>query len=133
MILSSAPPPTMFLSLYILPRLPRTCQPHQPYRHLDLFPSITVPITPSFNEADVSDKPGNMKFNPLLSGDQILILNEKYRQRILSLQAVDEMIAELIKTLEQTRQLENTYIIFTSDNGFHLGQHRLFEGKSHSL
>ena len=41
------------------------------------------------------------------------------------------MIAELIKTLEQTGQLENTYIIFTSDNGFHLGQHRLFEGKSH--
>ena len=109
--------------------------PHVPatpaVRHLDLFPSVTVPITPSFNEADVSDKPGDMKFNPLLSDGQISTLNERYRQRILSLQAVDEMMAELIKTLEQTGQLENTYIVFSSDNGFHLGQHRLFEGKSH--
>jgi hypothetical protein len=44
--------------------------------------------------------------------------------------AVDEMIAELIKTLEQNGQLENTYIVFTSDNGFHMGQHRLYEGKN---
>ncbi len=116
--------------IYIAPFAPHA--PATPaYRHIDLFPSVTVPITPSFNEADVSDKPGNMSFNPLLSSGQILILNQRYRQRILSLQAVDEMMAELIKTLEQTGQLDNTYIIFTSDNGFHLGQHRLFEGKSH--
>jgi N-acetylglucosamine-6-sulfatase len=107
--------------------------PHAPatpaYRHLDLFPSVTVPITPSFNEADVSDKPDNMSRNPLLTGKDIIKVNEIYRQRILSMQAVDEMLAELIKTLGQNDQLENTYIVFTSDNGFHLGQHRLFQGK----
>jgi arylsulfatase A-like enzyme len=107
--------------------------PHVPatpaVRHMDLFPTATIPITPSFNEADVSDKPGDMQFNPLLTEENIATMNQKYRQRILSMQAVDEMIAELIKTLEQSGQLENTYIVFSSDNGFHLGQHRLYQGK----
>ncbi len=107
--------------------------PHVPAtpanRHFYLFPSVTIPITPSFNEADISDKPGDMQFNELLTDDNISTLNEKYRQRVLSMQAVDEMIAGLIKTLEQSGQLENTYIVFSSDNGFHLGQHRLYQGK----
>jgi len=114
--------------IYIAPFAPHT--PATPaFRHLDLFPLLSVPITPSFNEADVSDKPGDLRTNPLLTDYQILQINDRYRQRILSLQAVDEMLAELIKTLEQTGQLENTYIVFTSDNGYHFGQHRLFEGK----
>ena len=45
------------------------------------------------------------------------------------MQTVDEMLARLINTLQQTGQLDNTYIIFTSDNGYHLGQHRLMGGK----
>jgi arylsulfatase A-like enzyme len=45
------------------------------------------------------------------------------------MQAVDEMIASLVTVLEETGQLDNTYIIFTSDNGYHLGQHRLRSGK----
>lgn len=114
--------------LYLAPYAPHA--PATPaFRHLNLFPSITIPDTPSFNEADVSDKPVNMSRNPLLTDIEISKINENYRQRIRSLQAVDEMIPELIKTLEQNGQLENTYIVFTSDNGFHLGQHRLVEGK----
>ncbi|MBI5945058.1 MAG: sulfatase [Chloroflexi bacterium] len=107
--------------------------PHAPataaIRHRELYPSVTAPVSPSFNEADVSDKPVNMSLNPLLEEKIISNINQNYRQRILSLQAVDEMIAELINTLEQTDQMENTYIVFTSDNGYHLGQHRLVEGK----
>ena len=107
--------------------------PHAPataaIRHRELYPSVTAPVSPSFNEADVSDKPLNMSHNPLLEEKKISNINQNYRQRILSLQAVDEMIAELILTLEQTGQMENTYIVFTSDNGYHMGQHRLVEGK----
>jgi N-acetylglucosamine-6-sulfatase len=114
--------------IYLAPTAPHV--PATPAaRHLNLFPDATIPITPSFNEADVSDKPGNMKFNPLLDDGNISTLNDKYRDRIRSMQAVDEMIAALIKTLKQSGQLENTYIIFSSDNGFHLGQHRMFQGK----
>ena len=115
--------------LYLAPFAPHT--PSTPAaRHLELFPTITIPITPSFNEADVSDKPPGMSLNPLLTDEIILQLNVNYRDRVRSMQAVDEMIAELIKTLEQHGQLENTYIVFTSDNGFHMGQHRLYEGKN---
>jgi N-acetylglucosamine-6-sulfatase len=42
---------------------------------------------------------------------------------------VDDMIGRLVRTLEESGELDNTYIVFTSDNGFHLGQHRLTAGK----
>lgn len=45
------------------------------------------------------------------------------------MQAVDDTIAALVETLQATGQLTNTYLIFTSDNGFHMGQHRLAPGK----
>jgi N-acetylglucosamine-6-sulfatase len=54
---------------------------------------------------------------------------EIYRDRLRSMQSVDEMIATMFAALEATGQLNNTYVIFTSDNGYHLGQHRLFAGK----
>lgn len=108
--------------------------PHQPAtpatRHADLFPELGVPRTPSFNEGDVTDKPGALQFNPPLSEDQIDALDDLYRGRVQTLQAVDEAIANIIETLEETGELENTYIIFTSDNGFHMGHHRLYAGKA---
>jgi len=107
--------------------------PHEPavpaFRHADLFQTLQVPRTPSFNEADVSDKPGNIAADPLLSEIDIANLDNLYRQRVRSMQAVDEMVARLMTTLQETGQLANTYIIFTSDNGYHLGQHRLLAGK----
>ncbi len=115
--------------LYLAPVAPHV--PSTPAaRHLDMFPDVRVPITPSFNEEDVSDKPGATRFNPPLTDANVLTLSQKYRERILAMQAVDEMIAALINTLDENSLLENTYIIFSSDNGFHLGQHRLFQGKS---
>lgn len=107
--------------------------PHEPAiparRDQDLFPNLQVPRTPSFNEADVSDKPANIAADPLLTEAQIANLDNLYRERVRSMQAVDEMIATLVETLKQTGQLDNTYIIFTSDNGYHMGQHRLLGGK----
>lgn len=52
-----------------------------------------------------------------------------YRNRLRSLQAVDDLIGNLMSTLKTKGKLDNTYIFFTSDNGFHMGQHRLSEGK----
>ena len=43
--------------------------------------------------------------------------------------AVDEMVATLIQELEDAGELDNTYIVFTSDNGFHGGEHRIKGGK----
>lgn len=107
--------------------------PHAPAnpapRHANLFPRIQAPRTPSFNEADMSDKPAWMQALPPLTEAQIVALDTLYRHKMQSLQAVDEAVAHVMQTLAQTGQLDNTYIIYTSDNGFHLGQHRLLLGK----
>jgi arylsulfatase A-like enzyme len=56
-------------------------------------------------------------------------MEELYRKRLQSMLSVDDMIKDLIKALHDSGELDNTYIVFTSDNGFHLGQHRLGAGK----
>src|SRR5262249_17028614 len=52
-----------------------------------------------------------------------------YRRRLQSLQAVDRGVAKLVDTLQRTGELDNTYVVFSSDNGFHLGDHRMPAGK----
>ncbi len=107
--------------------------PHAPYtpapRHANLFPDVTAPRTANFNEADVSDKPGYIANRPLLTDQQISAIDVDYRKRLQSLQAVDEGIEKIVNTLQATGQLDNTYIFFTSDNGYHLGNHRMMVGK----
>ena len=115
--------------LYIAPFVP-----HEPAvaarRHEDLLQSIQAPRTPSFNEAEINDKSPLLQSNPLLTAEDEAKIDEYYRRRVLSMLAVDEMIADLFVTLEASGELENTYVIFTSDQGFTLGQHRLLRGKS---
>lgn len=53
-----------------------------------------------------------------------------YRSRLRALQGVDELVDNLVKRLEKSDKWDNTYIIYTSDNGFHIGQHRLPPGKT---
>lgn len=107
--------------------------PHGPAipasRHAGLFTNLPGLRPPSFNEADMSDKPSFMT-EPLLGDGDIDYIDNLYRKRLETLQAVDEMVESIVLTLENSGQLENTYIIFTSDNGFHLGEHRQKEGKN---
>ncbi|HET9209127.1 MAG TPA: sulfatase, partial [Thermoanaerobaculia bacterium] len=110
-----------------------TYAPHKPAnpaaRHADLFPGLKAPRTPSFNEANVADKPRKIRNMPRLSKSDVEAIDSLYRRRAQSLQAVDEAVAAVVRTLEAAGQLDNTYIFFTSDNGFHMGQHRLKPGK----
>jgi arylsulfatase A-like enzyme len=52
-----------------------------------------------------------------------------YRSRLRALQAVDELVDGIVSRLEEHGILDTTYIIYTSDNGYHIGQHRLPPGK----
>jgi len=110
-----------------------TLAPHKPAvpyaRHTDLFPGEKTPQPRSFNEADVSDKPGYVSKLKPLTRDEIISFNELYRNRLRSMVAVDEMVGSLVATLRETGELSSTYVVFTSDNGVHAGQHRLREGK----
>lgn len=109
---------------------------HGPYtpapRHQDLFPRSPenrAPRVDNFNEADVSTKPKFMRQLEPLNKDQIDEIDRDYRKRLRSLQSVDEAVGELVNTLKANGQLDNTYIIFTSDNGYKQGIHRASTGK----
>jgi N-acetylglucosamine-6-sulfatase len=110
-----------------------TKAPHQPAtpapRDENAYANDTLPHPPSFDEKDISDKPDWLGDNPPLSLEQKVYMKELHRKRLQSMLAVDDMVGALIKALHDSGELDNTYIIFTSDNGFHLGQHRLGAGK----
>ena len=111
-----------------------TSAPHSPAipaaRHADMFPEITgAPQSPSYNEADVSDKPLWVRNIKSMSSAVITANDSLYKKRLQSLQAVDEMVANIVTTLTNLGALDNTYIIFTSDHGLLLGEHRLSDTK----
>ena len=110
-----------------------TYAPHEPFtpapRHTSLFSQVTAPRPPSFNEPDVTGKPDYIRTRAQLTAAQVSNLDEDYRNRLRSLQAVDEAVADLVATLDAAGRLSNTYIFFTSDNGYHMGEHRLTPGK----
>ena len=70
-----------------------------------------------------------MRNTPILTPEEVSRLGQRYRQRLRSLQSVDEMVGSLVGVLRQTGELSNTYIVFTSDNGLHLGEHRINKKK----
>ncbi len=100
--------------------------PRPPQRYEQLSSSFQLPQPPSFNEADLSDKPSNVTDNAgTLSQGAIDQLQLDYEGRAGSLRAVDDGVARLIRTLRRTRQLKNTMIMFVSDNGWLQGEHRI--------
>jgi arylsulfatase A-like enzyme len=110
--------------------------PHHPSyyasRHANMFSNTALPKPSSFNEADVSDKPAWVRNKPRLSSTQISDMTQFYRKRLRALQSVDEMVKQLVDTLSTVKDpltgkplIANTYIVFTSDNGIYLGEHRL--------
>jgi N-acetylglucosamine-6-sulfatase len=98
-------------------------------RHKNRFANEPLPTPPSLNEADMSDKPAAMRNRPLLTPARLAAIRESYQQRLESLLAVDEAVAQIVNELTRIGKLDNTYIIFTSDNGFFHGEHRVAAGK----
>lgn len=84
---------------------------------------------PNFNERDVSDKPRWIRNQPLLTSSQQRVLRQKRQKRLSSMLAVSRNLARIKNALKETGEFSNTYLILTSDNGYHLGQHRLGAGK----
>jgi N-acetylglucosamine-6-sulfatase len=88
---------------------------------------IDVATLPSFDE-DTADKPSWVRREPLAPA-LVKQLRKDFRDRIRMVQSVDDMVARVLGTLTEAEK-RDTYVVFTSDNGFHLGQHRLVRGKS---
>jgi arylsulfatase A-like enzyme len=108
--------------------------PHGPAtpaeRHEGAFAEEEVPRPPSYDEEDVSDKPSPVSGAERISEEETSNVDDYYRQRLESMLAVDEMVASLVEELEAAGELDNTYIFFTSDNGWFQGEHRIRSGKN---
>ena len=112
------------LALYA-PHRPATPDP----RDAGSLRRIKLPRTPSFNERDVRDKPRWLQEQPRMRRKIIERSRRLFENRRESLRAVDRGVVGLVDLLQRTNQLDHTYVVFTSDNGFHQGQHRLPAGK----
>src|SRR5215204_409762 len=110
-----------------------TKAPHRPpevaARYQNSFVDTPLPRPPNFDEPDVSDKARWLQAYPRLSQAEIDYAQTLYRERLRSMLSVEDLLKQTITTLQETGELGNTYIFFTSDNGFHLGEHRLPRGK----
>ena len=93
------------------------------------FLGIDMPRTPAFNEADVRDKPRDIRRRPLIGPAEETELQQVWARRQEALQSVDEDVVRLLRTLRATHTLRNTLVIFTSDNGYLVGEHRVLDGK----
>jgi len=85
---------------------------------------------PSFNEADVSNKPSSISGIHLLSPQQIAGNDDFRRRQILTLLSLDNNVANMVAKLQQMGQLDNTAIFYISDNGMQWGEHRLSADKA---
>jgi len=103
--------------------------PEPASRHYDSAQDTPLPRPPGFNEADVSDKPEWIRSLSRLDQTSVRRITKEYRKSIEAMRAVDDGVASLIATLRRTGRLANTYVLFTTDNGFFTGQHRIERGK----
>lgn len=92
----------------------------------------SAPRTPNFNPAaDVQQqKSGWMQYLKAMNSSAMDFADFVYQSRLQSLAGIDEIIEDVVAYLEDKGIIDNTYIIYTSDNGYHLGQHRVPGGKS---
>ena len=109
-----------------------TFTPHGPYvpapRDEQAFPGLKAPRGPSFDRLP-ADPPAWLAGRQPLTDRQIATIDSAYRKRAQAVQSIDRMIGNLRQTLDKAGVADRTVVVFSSDNGFHLGEHRLAAGK----
>ncbi|KAI8086295.1 alkaline-phosphatase-like protein [Halteromyces radiatus] len=98
-------------------------------RHAHLFKDVKIARTPNFNPKKQTKTASFWKGLSHLNNTLVDQFDEIHRNRLRALQAVDEMIGTLFDELQHQGKLDNTYVIYSADNGYHLGQHRAYPGK----
>ncbi|EAU30364.1 conserved hypothetical protein [Aspergillus terreus NIH2624] len=103
-------------------------QPEYAPRHAHMFKDYKIPRDASFNAAIDGGVSWIGKLDAL--NDSVIEYHDEYQRcRLRSLQAVDEMVESLVSRLEEAGVLDTTYIFYSTDNGYHISQHRLAPGK----
>ena len=108
-----------------------TFAPHAPYtpatQDIGTY-TAGLPANPSFNVPNVSP-PGWLDVHKPLGPGEIQKLNHSFDLRVEAVQAVDRMIGDVMAKLAANGLDKSTYVVFSSDNGYHMGQHMLEAGK----
>lgn len=107
--------------------------PHAPAdpapRHAGLEASTLLPESASFGEPDLSDKPAFLRRGAFRAGE-LNHMSNLHRRVLESLRAVDEAVEHLMAVLEAEGLLGNTYVVYTSDNGYQMGEHAVVARKN---
>jgi arylsulfatase A-like enzyme len=113
---------------YVAPRAPHS--PATPAtRDKHAYDGLKARRLPSFNEKNVADKPPWIRKLPRLSDAKKAKIDNRAEKRAETLQALDDLVAGIVGKLGDRGVLSNTYIFFTSDNGWHAGEHRIQKDK----
>jgi N-acetylglucosamine-6-sulfatase len=109
-----------------------TFAPHGPYtpapRDANRFPGLQAPRGPLFDAPQLEGSPSWLSTTPL-TPQQTANIDHDFRKRAQAVQSVDKLIGDIRAQLKRLHVADNTYIVFSSDNGFHMGQRRLLQGK----
>ena len=98
-------------------------------RYRNRFRHARLPRTTAFDQRDVSRMPANIQERPRFTRSEIADIRTDYRLRLASLLSVDDAVGRIVDAFRETGALDNTVIIFTSDNGYFHGEHRIPFGK----
>lgn len=96
----------------------------------DYYANRDFPRDAAWNEADVGDKPAYVRALPRITTAMQSYIKESFQQRAEALESVDAAVNKLLTALATAGELGNTLVIFTSDNGYMSGEHRIPEEKT---
>jgi N-acetylglucosamine-6-sulfatase len=97
-----------------------------------LYPDLPLYRPPNFNEPDVSDKPAWVAEYEPFTDERIAEIDRLRLRMIQTLNALDQEVEGLITRLEEAGELDNTFVIYMSDNGYYWGEHRRRRGKGYA-
>ena len=110
-----------------------TFAPHAPYtpapRDAGKFPTAAVPRTAAYGARPDANAPRWLKDIPPLTKAISAKIDQDFRLRAEAVQAVDKMIGELQAEVQSLGIADKTYFVFSSDNGYHMGDYSLRPGK----